>query len=120
MSTAAEPLRRCSSMRFNRKVDALVHNGSDSEIPLGDFSATPRLLAITALAILIGVVSAYVALGLTTLIAFFTNVFFYQRLSAAPASPANHHLGLWVVLVPVVGAMIVGLMARYGSERIRG
>ena len=93
---------------------------SEDVIPLGDFSATPRLLGITAFAIGIGVVSAYVALYLLKLIAFFTNLFFFQRISSAPVSPADHHLGPWVILVPVVGAFIIGLMARYGSERIRG
>jgi H+/Cl- antiporter ClcA len=87
---------------------------------LADFTATPRLLLISAFTIVIGVISAYVALALLTLIAFFTNLFFFQRLSIAPASPAAHQLGLWVILVPVVGALIIGVMARYGSERIRG
>jgi len=40
--------------------------------------------------------------------------------SLAPASPSANHLGLWELLVPIVGALIIGLMARYGSERIRG
>jgi len=97
-----------------------VVNRPEYEVPLGDFSATPRLLVITAFAILIGVVSAYVALALTQLIAFFTNLFFFQRLSASPVSPAAHQLGLWVIVVPVIGALIIGLLARYGSERIRG
>src|SRR5206468_5211254 len=43
-----------------------------------------------------------------------------HRWSLATASPAGHHLGIGVVLVPVVGALIIGVMARYGSERIRG
>jgi H+/Cl- antiporter ClcA/CBS domain-containing protein len=87
---------------------------------LGDFTATPRLLTISGLAVGIGVVSAYVALGLLRLIGFFTNLFFFQRLSSEMTSPANHTLGVFVVVVPIVGALIVGLMARYGSERIRG
>src|SRR5207248_2798574 len=57
---------------------------------------------------------------LLKLIGLFTNLFFFQRWSAALVSPADHHLGAWVELVPVVGASIIGLMARYGSERIRG
>jgi H+/Cl- antiporter ClcA/CBS-domain-containing membrane protein len=87
---------------------------------LGDFTATPRLLSISGLALGIGVISAYVALGLIRLIGFFTNIFFFQRLSADLVSPADHHLGPLVVLVPIVGALIIGVMARYGSERIRG
>src|SRR5205085_955089 len=58
--------------------------------------------------------------GLLKLIGFFTNLFFFQRLSSAMVSPASHTLGPWVVAVPVIGALIIGVMARYGSERIRG
>src|ERR1043165_3087406 len=88
--------------------------------PLGDFTATSRLLTISAFAVILGIVSAYVALALLTLINFFTNLFFFQRLSAAAASPVEHTLGLWVILVPVAGALIIGAMAGGGSERIRG
>lgn len=87
---------------------------------LGDFTTTPRLLPISGLAVAIGVVSAYVALGLIRLIGLFTNIFFFQRLSTELTSPAGHTLGAFVVLVPVAGALIIGVMARYGSERIRG
>lgn len=87
---------------------------------LGDFTATTRLLTISLIAIVIGVVSAYVALALLTLINVFTNLFFYQRLSAVAVSPAAHTLGPLVIAVPVVGALVIGVMARYGSERIRG
>jgi CIC family chloride channel protein len=90
------------------------------EAHLGDFTTTTRVLPIAGLAILIGVFAAYVAAGLLRLINFFTNLFFFQRFSFAPASPAEHHLGWFVVIVPIVGAFIVGLMARYGSDKIRG
>src|SRR3954449_12726779 len=87
---------------------------------LGDFTTQRRVLVITAIAIGIGVVAAYVAKALLALIALFTNIFFYGRLTTAAASPAGHHLGPFVILVPVIGALIIGVMARYGSERIRG
>ncbi len=87
---------------------------------LGDFTATPRLLTISALALAIGVVGAYVALALLRLIGLFTNIFFFQRISSEMTSPADHALGTFVILVPIVGALIIGVMARYGSERIRG
>jgi len=87
---------------------------------LGDFTTTPRLLTVSGLAIAIGALSAFVALGLLKLIGFFTNIFFYQRLGAELASPVGHHLGIFVIAVPVLGGLIIGLMARYGSERIRG
>ena len=87
---------------------------------LGDFTCTPRVLKISGLAIVIGLVSAYVALGLLKLIGLFTNLFFFGRWSSALVSPAGNHLGWMEILVPVGGALIIGLMARYGSERIRG
>ena len=52
------------------------------------------------MAILIGIISAYVAVGLLSLITFFTNLFFFQRLSFAAASPAAHMLGGLVVISP--------------------
>ena len=87
---------------------------------LGDFTAGPRTIPLAGLAALIGFLAAYVAAGLLALIAFFTNLFFFQRLSFATASPAAHHLGAAGVLVPIVGCVVIGVMARYGSERIRG
>jgi H+/Cl- antiporter ClcA/CBS domain-containing protein len=87
---------------------------------LGDFTTTPRVIAMSALAIAIGVVGAFVALALLKLIGLFTNLFFFQRWDTTLVSPAGNTLGVFVILVPVVGALIVGFMARYGSERIRG
>jgi len=87
---------------------------------LGDFTTTPRLLRISALALCIGAISAFVALGLLKLIAFFTNLFFYQRVSVVAAEPQGNQLGWLVVLIPVIGGLIIGFMAKYGSERIRG
>jgi chloride channel protein, CIC family len=96
----------------NNKVVNLSH--------LGDFTTTPRVIALSVMAIVIGFIGAYVALILLRLIGLFTNLFFFQRWDTALVSPAGHHLGPFVILVPVVGALIIGLMARYGSERIRG
>src|SRR5579871_5207067 len=93
---------------------------SDAFDRLGDFTTTKRLLPISLVAVGIGVVGAYVALALLKLIGLFTNLFFYQRWSTAMVSPANNHLGVGVILVPIIGALIIGFMARYGSERIRG
>ena len=87
----------------------------------GDFTANPRVLVVTLMAVFIGVASAFVALVLTKLIGFFTNVFYYQRFAIGEmTSPAGHHLGVWSVFVPIIGGLIIGLMARYGSEKIRG
>jgi H+/Cl- antiporter ClcA len=87
---------------------------------LGDFTTTLRVLPIAGMAIVIGVIGAYVALALLRLIGFFTNLSYYQRLGSALVSPAGNHMGWLAVLVPVAGGLGVGLMARYGSERIRG
>ena len=88
--------------------------------PIGDFTADRRLLVLTGYAVLIGAMSAVVAWTLAWLIGAITNLVYYHRLSAHLVSPAANHLGGWAVLVPVVGGLIVGVMARYGSEKIRG
>src|SRR6266566_2906226 len=75
---------------------------------------------MTGMAALIGVISAFVALALLRLIGFFTHLFYYHEIDSRLVSPADNRLGVWALLVPIVGGLIVGLMARYGSERIRG
>lgn len=85
-----------------------------------DFSANARLPGIFALAACIGAVSTLAAFVLLNLIHLFTNLFFFGTLSFAEHSPAHNSLGVWVIGVPVVGGLIVGLMARFGSEKIRG
>jgi len=79
-----------------------------------------RAILLCLICILLAVVAAVIAEGLVHLIAFFTNLFFYGRLSFHEVTPWDHSLGGWVVLVPVGGALIVGAMARYGSKAIRG
>ena len=102
-------------------VGAWSRLGHDEESGrLGDFTTTSRVVPISLLAVSIGILSAFVALALLRLIGLFTNLFFYQRWNFALVSPADNHLGVFEVCVPVVGALIIGLMARYGSERIRG
>jgi len=93
---------------------------SDRPSTLSDFRTDRRVLLLSALALPIGVIGALVAKALLWLIAVITNVAFFQRLSAAPVLPSEHQLGAWVILVPVAGAVVIGLMARYGSEKIRG
>ena len=87
---------------------------------LGDFTTTVRVIPICLLAICIGVLSTFVAWILLKLIGLITNIAYYHRIDTAFVSPAGNHLGLYAVLVPVVGSLIIGLMARYGSDRIRG
>ena len=85
-----------------------------------DFAANARLPGISALAAVIGGISTCAAFVLLGLIHLFTNLFFFGSFSFADRSPAHNTLGLWVLVVPVTGGLIVGLMARYGSEKIRG
>jgi chloride channel protein, CIC family len=87
---------------------------------LGDFTTTSSTLSISALAAGIGALCAFVALALLRLIGLFTNLFYFGRWGTAMVSPVGNHLGYYSVLVPVGGALIIGVMARYGSERIRG
>ena len=102
------------------KESSARHSFSPSWESLGDFTATLRVLPISGLAIVIGAVCAFVALALLRLIGLFTNLFYYGRWGSAMASPVGNHLGWFSVLVPVGGALVIGVMARYGSERIRG
>ncbi|MFJ9453085.1 MULTISPECIES: chloride channel protein [unclassified Herbaspirillum] len=85
-----------------------------------DFGLDRRVLFLAGIAVVIGGISTVAAFVLLNLIHFFTNLFFFQTLSFADRSPATHTLGMAVVMVPVIGGLIVGLMARFGSDKIRG
>ncbi len=85
-----------------------------------DFAFDQRLIRLSLFALVIGVLSTLSAWLLLAGIRLFTNLFFYQSLSLAERSPADHHLGAWVIAIPALGGLIVGLMCRYGSEKIRG
>ena len=87
---------------------------------LADHSANWRMLMLAAMALVVGTGGAVGAWILLRLIAIATNLFWFGRLSAEPAAITDTAIGLWVVAVPVIGSLIVGLMARYGSEKIRG
>ena len=88
--------------------------------PRRDFSGDVRLLRITALAAVIGALSTLAARVLLMLIRFFTDLFFYGKFSFAELAPADNTLGPWVIAIPVIGGLIIGLIARYGTEAIRG
>lgn len=79
-----------------------------------------RVAQIGVIACVIAVVAAVIAQFLTMAIGLITNIAFYGRVSAQAVSPAGNHLGYGVVAVPVIGALIVGCMARWGSAAIRG
>jgi chloride channel protein, CIC family len=95
-----------------------THSASPSR--LGDFSTNARLLLLTPMAALVGIISALVAYALVWLIGVITNLVYYQRFSPHLVSPADNRLGVVAIFIPMVGGLLIGLLARYGSEKIRG
>jgi CIC family chloride channel protein len=87
---------------------------------LGDFTADRQVLVLIMMALVVGAGGTAAAWVLLKLIAFFTNLVWLGRLSTADASPGNAAPGIWMVVAPILGGIVVGLMARYGSEKIRG
>jgi len=88
---------------------------------LRDFTVDQRVWLLTGVALFIGAGAAAMAVVLLRAIAFATNIFYYHRLSLAMVSPAGSPLSPWLLtMVPVVGGVLVGLMAYYGSDKIRG
>ena len=79
-----------------------------------------RAVFICALSIVLALGTGLVAQGLLAIIAAVTNAAFFGRLSLQPVSPAANPLGWLVLLVPPLGGLVVGVMARYGSKAIRG
>lgn len=80
----------------------------------------PRAWVTCTLAVPLGGVAVVVAKLLVLLIAIFTNLFFYGQFSMAEISPWQHQLGFWLIMIPIVGSVLIGLMARFGSPGIRG
>src|SRR5487761_1309976 len=93
-------------------------NGSHAR--LGDFTTGPRVLVIAAIAVFVATAGVAAGVVLLRLIRLATNLAYFVRLTLAHLDLAHSPLGLWAVLVPVAGALAVGLMARYGSPKIRG
>ena len=87
---------------------------------LRDFTADRRVLILAALAVVAGTTGAGAAWILARLINLVTNLAYFGKLSVAPVIIADNTLGLVAILVPIAGCLIIGLMARYGSEKIRG
>jgi H+/Cl- antiporter ClcA/predicted transcriptional regulator len=92
-----------------------------SSLRLGDFTVTSRVLVVSALAVPIGALAAAVAWLLLRLIGLITNLVFYSRMATSLVAPdAHHHNPVLVLLAPAVGGLVIGVLARYGSEKIRG
>ncbi len=79
-----------------------------------------RLITISALAVLVAVLISFIAKFLIHLIYLITNLTFYGDYSMVDVPPSGNHLGLWVIAIPTLGGVVVGLMALYGSKAIRG
>ncbi|KQN02934.1 chloride channel protein [Sphingomonas sp. Leaf230] len=87
---------------------------------LADHSADWRMIMLAGAAVVVGTGAAFGAWILLKLIAFATNLFWFGRISAAPAEIMDANVGLAVVAIPVIGSLLIGLMARFGSEKIKG
>jgi len=106
------------------KGQVAMGGGRLAVLPTGESVITSpaqfRMLLISFLAAGIGLIAGCIAFLLYKLIGLFTNIFFYHRLSADFSSARMNHLGPWVVITTVIGGIIVGLMAKYGSKKIKG
>jgi H+/Cl- antiporter ClcA len=88
---------------------------------LRDFTVDRRVWLLTVVALFIGIGASALAVLLLRAIAFMTNLFYYHRLSLAMVGPAGSPLSPWIMpLVPIVGGLLVGFIAHYGSDKIRG
>src|ERR1700683_1190713 len=85
-----------------------------------DFTVNSRVWLLSGVALIIGIGATFLAVLLLRLIALSTNLFYYHRFSLVFVSPAGSSLGHWMVIVPVIGGLIVGFMALFGSDKIRG
>ena len=95
---------------------AVAPTGESLLVPAAQF----RMVLVSFLAAGIGLVAGCIAFLLYKLIGLFTNAFFFHRLSADFSSARTNHLGVWVIITPVIGGIIVGFMAKYGSSKIKG
>ncbi|MEA2344995.1 MAG: hypothetical protein QOF63_3164 [Thermoanaerobaculia bacterium] len=93
---------------------------TEPRVPIERAYIDKRVVLLCVWSIVLAAVTGFIAQGLVALIGIVTNIAFYGRFSTRFVSPAGNHLGLLVLVVPVIGGLIVGVMARYGSKAIRG
>ena len=96
------------------------HSSHAAAHELRDFTADTRLLVLAAMALVVGTGGAAAAWALSRLINLVTNLAYFGLASTGPADIPASPLGAWAILVPAVGCLIIGIMARFGSEKIRG
>jgi H+/Cl- antiporter ClcA/CBS domain-containing protein len=116
-STRVERASTTEGLPVAPSLDAVLES---AQVPAHSTLVDARTLTIAGLAILVGGTAALAAQVLLKLIALVTNLSFFGRLSTQAASPADNHLGWWVLLIPALGGVVVGIMARFGSKAIRG
>lgn len=86
----------------------------------GDFTTNTQIIRLSIAALIIGAICAWIAVVLLKMIYFFTNLSFFHRFSFAYATPTHNSLHAWIIVPPILGALVIGIIARYGSEKIRG
>ena len=92
------------------------HNGTK----LRDYSADSRMILMSGLAVIVGMAGAVLSWVLLRLIYLCTNLFYFHRWYAGRVDPGGSTLGWKAIFLPVIGGLVVGVIARYGSDRIRG
>ncbi|MDR7033263.1 chloride channel protein [Mesorhizobium sp. BE184] len=97
-----------------------MQSGQFSHRRLGDFTTDARVLFIAAIAVVVASVALVAGIILLKLIQLATNIAYFGQFDFSDLKPGDNHLGYAAVLIPVIGALIIGLMARFGSEKIRG
>jgi len=99
---------------------ALTQESEPDILEQKNYPVNKRIFFLSLQAIFNAVVVGCIAKLLVLLISLFTNIAFFQKFSFANTSPGNNHLGWLVIIVPIIGGLIVGIMARFGSAAIRG
>jgi chloride channel protein, CIC family len=108
--------RMSSSIPLSVSLSGLHQRNRD----LKEAPVNKRVLYLSLQSVFNAILIGFIAKGLVFLIDGITNLCFHGKFSFAPTSPAGNHLGWFVVCIPVIGSVIVGLMARYGSRSIAG
>ncbi|TXI04930.1 MAG: chloride channel protein, partial [Rhizobium sp.] len=95
-------------------------SGGASRKDNGDFTTDKRVLVLIAMALVVGTGGAFAAWVLINLIALVSNAVWLFKISTEPLSFTMVARSPWMVAAPILGGIVIGLMARYGSEKIRG
>ncbi|HEV7123291.1 MAG TPA: chloride channel protein, partial [Rhodanobacter sp.] len=106
--------------RFGHYLQRTYQRWKQDSLSQSDFRPSVSILKLSLMAVFIGIAAAVVALLLYRMISLVSNLSFHQQLSLEFVTPGWHASTWAIVLAPLMGGLIVGLMARYGSDRIRG